>query len=147
MSGMVAGGTRASGAPRGARPTGPHPIPGLREVRRSRGMLGTELAARLGISSTYLNDIERGLVRLRWDLLERAARVLDVSPIEVAPASDPDLVALARALRQLRLESGRRGARISADLAREVIEHVMAIRALPRSEWRAMRDLAGLPPP
>ncbi|WP_366083667.1 helix-turn-helix transcriptional regulator [Thermus sp.] len=62
----------------------------IRQLRRSKGLTEADLAARVGVSRSFLNAIERGVVRLRVDLMVRIADALGVSPedlLKEVPAS------------------------------------------------------------
>lgn len=50
----------------------------LRDLRKTGGMSARDLASSLGVSTTYLCDVERGAKPLAVQHLYRAAEVLDV---------------------------------------------------------------------
>ena len=59
----------------------------IRVWRQYRGMVQVELARKVGISRTYLTQIELGDRRLSVDLLQRIATGLDVTPHDLVEPS------------------------------------------------------------
>ncbi len=59
----------------------------IRVWRQYRGMVQLELAKKVGISRTYLTQIELGDRRLSVDLLQRIATGLDVTPHDLVEPS------------------------------------------------------------
>jgi transcriptional regulator with XRE-family HTH domain len=55
----------------------------LRRIRRDRGTGLNELAARAGVSPSYLSEVERGFKRPSTDVLASLAGALDMAPSEL----------------------------------------------------------------
>ncbi len=55
----------------------------IRQVRRSRGLTQAQLAGRIGKSSTYVTQIERGKRKASVDTLVAICRTLGTSPDEL----------------------------------------------------------------
>ncbi len=67
----------------------------IRDRRQERGLRQAELAARVGISPSYLNLIEHGRRRIAGKLLQDIARALDIDPVALSESPDiPTLQAL-----------------------------------------------------
>lgn len=50
----------------------------LKRLRNIYGYSATEMSEKLGISNSYLSEIERGKKKASIDLLERYAEILDI---------------------------------------------------------------------
>lgn len=55
----------------------------LKDLRAGKGISQKEMAKRLGISRTYLSNIERGVNRVTVFLLEKYCNIFKMSPDEV----------------------------------------------------------------
>lgn len=62
----------------------------IRELRRGRGLTLVQLAARASLSHPFLSQLERGLARPSMVSLERIARALGSSQVEILAAVDDD---------------------------------------------------------
>lgn len=51
----------------------------IRQIRKEKGMSGTALAKKLGISPQYFYDLEKGKRRLNDSLIKKLTRILGVS--------------------------------------------------------------------
>jgi transcriptional regulator with XRE-family HTH domain len=60
----------------------------LRELRRRRKLSQIDLAARAGISATYLSEIERGDRNPTLAVIVRLARALDAKPTHLVARLD-----------------------------------------------------------
>jgi transcriptional regulator with XRE-family HTH domain len=66
----------------------------VRERRMKEGLSQTELAETVGISRTYLSEIERGVAtNLSWGVVRRLATALGIQ-VEQEPSKDQDLASL-----------------------------------------------------
>ncbi len=72
-------------APRGDELLGAH----LRGLRKARGLTLTQLAEAATLSHPFLSQLERGLARPSMASLERLARALGTSRVELIAASEP----------------------------------------------------------
>jgi XRE family transcriptional regulator, regulator of sulfur utilization len=61
----------------------------LRSLRSDRGLKLRAVAATAGISLQYLSEVERGLKLPSLDVLDRLARALDASVIDVLRGVPP----------------------------------------------------------
>ena len=52
----------------------------LREIRTKHNMTLEDLGGRLGKSKQYMSELERGNIRLTYDMAVRIARVFDTTP-------------------------------------------------------------------
>ena len=52
----------------------------LREIRMENSMTLKELGMRLGKSKQYMSELERGNIRLTYDMALRIAQVFDTTP-------------------------------------------------------------------
>jgi predicted transcriptional regulator/transcriptional regulator with XRE-family HTH domain len=68
----------------------------LRRLREERGMSQTDLARHLGISPSYLNQIEHDVRPLTAQVLIRVTELFGVDPAVFAPHDTPQLVAALR---------------------------------------------------
>ena len=78
-------------------------IPGarIRAHRRQLGLTQTELAKQIGISTSYLNLIERNKRRIAGDLLRRTASVLGIGADELDGAAERRLAGRLREVASL----------------------------------------------
>lgn len=60
----------------------------LRELRRRKKLSQVDLAARAGISATYLSEIEQGERNPTLAVVVRLARALDVKPTQLVSRLD-----------------------------------------------------------
>jgi len=60
----------------------------LRHVRRALGISQEELAGRAGVHRTYVGAVERGECNISIDNIERLAKALNTTPMELL---DPEL--------------------------------------------------------
>lgn len=61
----------------------------LRELRETKGMTATALAAAVGVTRAAISRIEGGDAQPSWDLAVRIARALNVSLDELAKEDEP----------------------------------------------------------
>ncbi|MHC4778511.1 MAG: XRE family transcriptional regulator [Planctomycetota bacterium] len=62
----------------------------IRLLRTRRGLKAGELAARLGVSKSYISRIEREHRRVNTDLLQKIGRILEVPPASLLGDSNSD---------------------------------------------------------
>ena len=82
--------TMAPAIPAEKTPTGDERLGAhLRELRKARGLTLTQLAEAATLSHPFLSQLERGLARPSMASLERLARALGTSRVELIAASEP----------------------------------------------------------
>jgi transcriptional regulator with XRE-family HTH domain len=72
----------------------------IREIRQGKGLTLAQLAARIGVSTAHLSEVERGVKRVNNHLLERLSEALGVTPPDLV-GGPPPLGALEEILAQL----------------------------------------------
>ena len=117
----------------------------LRRLRRERGLSQTEMAARLGISPSYLNLIEHRRRPLTRRVASRAAAAFGIEPARLTGAAEQrllaDLEVLAREPIMIAHGVGRAERAAMVDVAPAAAGALLALH----EAWRAARaDMEGL---
>jgi transcriptional regulator with XRE-family HTH domain len=74
----------------------------LAQLRKDRGLTQVELAARLGLTQSFVSQCERGELRLHGELIVELAKLFDVSADEILGLKAPKRSGSARNRRLLR---------------------------------------------
>lgn len=63
----------------------------IKEIRKSRGLSGEQLAEKVGTSPQQINYLENGKRKLTWAWLQKLSKALECHPLEITegPASQP----------------------------------------------------------
>lgn len=76
----------------------------LRITREGKGMRQTDLAAKTGLSDTYIANIERGKQRGAYNTLVKIARALDLPPDRVLSRAGFQVLEVSEGITKLELE-------------------------------------------
>lgn len=102
---------------------------GVKAARRLRGLSQEELAERAGLNRTYVSGIERGMINIRVNSIEKLARALAVPAGQLLRGNDTgDKMMLATP---------------GADLRTEVARHIRTQRKLAGISQERLAETAG----
>jgi transcriptional regulator with XRE-family HTH domain len=63
----------------------------LQDIRKSKGLTGTALAKKIGITASHYNNIENGRKGISVDTLSLLCKILDISISDIWDSSDDSL--------------------------------------------------------